>query len=143
MKIRKNLLELHSLPDPSVAPGEDAYWPYRFVLGEVKDLTVLRVEASDRGRPSPGMEAYASEADTAALFRYLGTVVLPKVERHEDRSTRTALTGVTTDWRVGGITYATLDHRTGEVQGVGCTGPEELRNLLACLLAAEAEVSRG
>lgn len=62
------------------------------------------------------------------------SAVLPIVERVEDTS---PLFPRLTTWRVGGIIYATRCSRTREVQFVGCTGREELGNLLACALAAE------
>jgi hypothetical protein len=77
----KILLEIDSLPDPSTNP-EDAYWPFRFVLGQVKGLTTLRVEQTSQGRPSPGFEAYVSDADASTLHRYLGDLVLPRAQRY-------------------------------------------------------------
>lgn len=72
--------------------------------------------------------------ETRTLFRYLASIVLPKVERVEDKS---ALHRGDIDWRVDGITYVTRDYRTGEVSSVSVTGPKEIANLLACLMAAE------
>jgi hypothetical protein len=71
-----------------------------------------------------------------SFFRYLGRVVLPEVERVKIMS---ALHRGDIDWRVNGVTYVTRDHRTGEVNTVSANGPQEIANLLACLLAAYSD----
>jgi hypothetical protein len=141
MKIRRNILEIDSLPDPSADyRDEDAYWPFRFVLGEVEGVTTLRVERTDHGRPSPGYESYASDADIRTLFSHLAGLVLPKVEREEHGASLSfyRAAGLRDNcFRPNGIVVSCTCKRVTVAEKV--LTPEGARALAACLLAAADE----